>query len=215
MPNDAERLLNLAEAVADGRDLDWNAVESATTDDEDRELIKQLHLLAGVAEANRSVSEADDPWRVLDTVVEAPWRWGTLEIREKLGAGAFGIVYRAWDPRLARDVALKLRPSPQLDGEPEPSVLREGQLLARVRHPHVITVYGADRFGDQVGTWMELIRGRTLEQVLREQGPFSAREAAAIGIDLAPRWRRSTVRTFCTATSKRRTLCARKAAVSS
>lgn len=35
-------------------------------------------------------------------------RWGTLEIREELGQGAFGTVYRAWDPVLRRDVALKL-----------------------------------------------------------------------------------------------------------
>jgi TolB-like protein/Tfp pilus assembly protein PilF len=64
------------------------------------------------------------------------------------------------------------------------AVIEEGRLLAKIRHPHVISVYGADQFEGRVGIWMEFIRGLTLEEVLRRQGVLSAREATSIGVDL-------------------------------
>ncbi len=62
--------------------------------------------------------------------------------------------------------------------------LAEGRLLARVAHPNVITVYGAESVEGRVGLWMEFIRGLTLEDVLKQHGAFSAREATFIGLDL-------------------------------
>jgi TolB-like protein/Tfp pilus assembly protein PilF len=180
---DRARLLALAEAIADGRAVDWNAEESQTSSVDDRLLVRQLQLLAGVAAANRACQQDGEGTDSASTRIEAR-RWGPLELRECLGAGAFGTVHRAWDPRLARDVALKLFPAHPFDGSNAPHVIEEGQLLARVRHPNVITVYGAGRYDHQVGIWMELIRGSTLEQLLRQHGPFSAKEAAAVGVDL-------------------------------
>jgi serine/threonine-protein kinase len=94
-------------------------------------------------------------------------------------------VYRAWDPRLDREVALKLirEQGPRHDSVGS-LVIDEGRLLARVRHPNVVTVYGADRIDGRVGLWMEFVRGRTLEAVLRDHGPFGAQEAALIGLDV-------------------------------
>ena len=110
--------------------------------------------------------------------------WGSLRVLERVGQGAFGDVYRAWDSRLDREVALKLiRRLESLDSIAS-HVIDEGRLLARVRHPNVVTVYGADRIDGRVGLWMEFVRGRTLEAVLREQGPFGAEEATLIGLDL-------------------------------
>ena len=63
-------------------------------------------------------------------------------------------------------------------------MIDEGRLLARVRHPNVVTVHGADRIDGRVGLWMEFVRGRTLEDVLGDQGPFGAEEATLIGLDL-------------------------------
>src|SRR5207248_1845014 len=60
----------------------------------------------------------------------------------------------------------------------------EGRLLARIRHQNVITVHGVAVHEQRVGLWMELVRGETLEQLLQKRGPFSAREAALVGIDL-------------------------------
>ena len=104
-----------------------------------------------------------EPWSTPET-------WGPLEIRERIGAGAFGEVFRAWDPRLEREVALKLfRP----DRSPQPrtvtGAVEEGRLLAQVQHPNVVGVYGAEVHDDRCGVWMELVDGIT-------RGPFGVRE---------------------------------------
>src|SRR4051812_1723247 len=112
--------------------------------------------------------------------------WAHLTLLERLGGGTFGEVYRAWDRHLEREVALKLLKDLQ-DATEDPQtsrIAREGRLLARVRHPNVITVYGVAVHDRRVGLWMELLRGQTLEQLLGTRGPLSAREAALVGIDL-------------------------------
>ena len=115
-------------------------------------------------------------------------RWGPLLIHERIGGGAFGNVYRAWDENLDREVALKILSAggrgTVSGGRAFDATVREGQLLARVRHPNVVSVYGAQVIGGQVGLWMELIRGATLERLVREQGPFSSTEATVIGHEL-------------------------------
>lgn len=115
----------------------------------------------------------------------APRRWGHLEHLEKIGRGEFGEVYRAWDGQLEREVALKLS---RTDGRFQASGswggLQEARLLARVRHPGVVTVYGADHREGRFGVWMEYIRGRTLEALLQQKGTLAAREATLIGLDL-------------------------------
>lgn len=110
--------------------------------------------------------------------------WGSLEILQEIGRGGFGVVYRAWEPALAREVALKVIHPREPQPEALASILREGQLLARIRHPNVVTVYGAQQIGDEVGMWMELVRGRSLAELVREDGPRAAAEAAVIGISL-------------------------------
>ena len=104
---------------------------------------------------------------------------------ERLGGGTFGEVYRAWDRQLEREVALKLLRVDEATDDPLTSrIATEGRLLARVRHPNVVTVHGVAVHDGRVGLWMELVRGATLEQLLLKHGPFSAREAALVGIDL-------------------------------
>jgi serine/threonine-protein kinase len=109
-------------------------------------------------------------------------RWGQFEILEPVGHGAFGEVYRARDTRLDREVALKILA--RQSAEPDEEVVREARLLARVRHPNVVMVHGADRIEGRVGIWMEFLRGETLDHLLRTRGVLDAREAALIGIDL-------------------------------
>ena len=108
--------------------------------------------------------------------------WGDFRLISELGRGGFGRVYHAWDPTLTRDIALKIVRLP--DTAAAATALHEGRMLARVRHRNVVTVYGAQQIGEEVGVWMELIRGRHLSQVIREQGPLGSEEATIIGVSL-------------------------------
>jgi serine/threonine protein kinase len=110
--------------------------------------------------------------------------WGGFLLLEELGRGGFGVVYRAWDAVLKRDVALKVIDARRLPHATEDAVLREGQMMARVRHPNVVTVFSAQRIGDEIGLAMDYIKGRTLSTLVAEDGPLSAHEAALIGISL-------------------------------
>jgi len=111
--------------------------------------------------------------------------WGPLHLIQRVGQGSFGEVYRAFDTTLQREVALKLLLPRGLDAESETkALLKEARAMARVRHPNVVSVYGVDRHDGRVGFWTDFVHGRTLATILAADGPFGAREAALIGIDL-------------------------------
>lgn len=107
--------------------------------------------------------------------------WGSLEILEPIGRGGFGRVYRAQDPALGREVALKVVAVPSDDPAKVADILREGRMLARVRHPNVVTVHGAQEYRGCVGIWMELVRGRSLAELVRLDGRLGPEEAIVVG----------------------------------
>jgi serine/threonine-protein kinase len=185
MPDAA--LLPVAESIADGSAIDWKAVE-ASASVEDQALLRQLRVLAELATVHRTlqvVQPAPRPATTPRTSTLASQRWARLDLIERIGGGASGEVYRAWDPQLEREVALKLLRADEVVANPRTSrILTEGRMLARVQHPNVVTVFGVTVHDGRLGLWMELVHGATLEDVLAKQGPFSAREAALIGIDL-------------------------------
>ena len=112
-------------------------------------------------------------------------RGDTSTSSSRIGSGAFGRVYRAWDTRLDREVALKRLPARSDTGDASASsIIEEGRLLARVRHPNVVTIYGAERIGDTIGLWMERIDGETVEQRLARGSPLKASDAIEIGIQI-------------------------------
>ena len=93
-------------------------------------------------------------------------------ILERLGAGAMGVVYTAYDPKLDRRIALKLmRAKPGVDpASVAARLLREAQALARLSHPNVVTVHDADSLDDLVYLAMELIEGVNLTHWLAAPG---------------------------------------------
>jgi len=166
---DFERALN---ALLAGESLD---AVPASRPDEDPSL-DTLRVLSAIERASRTVLFGDSaPFR--DAT-----RWGHLEIREEIGRGTSGSVYRAWDTRLAREVALKLFDP---DSASADAAIEEGRLLARVRHPHIVTVYGVDTCDGVSGLWMELVQGDSLNEVVVRDGAMSVEDALLVGIDLA------------------------------
>jgi serine/threonine-protein kinase len=113
-----------------------------------------------------------------------PVRWGRFRVLAPLGSGAYGEVHRAQDIELDREVALKLLKPSRSDRDHTLRLLEEARMLAQVRHPNVASVYGVGEHDGRVGFWMELVRGATLEELLRTQGPRGAGEAALVGRDL-------------------------------
>lgn len=110
-------------------------------------------------------------------------KWGPFQLMQRIGKGAFGEVYRAWDPVMERDVALKLLLPRDLNAEQQyAEVVAEARALARVRHPGVVAAYGVDRHDGRVGFWSDFVRGRTLQRIVETGGPLPAKEVAGIGI---------------------------------
>jgi tetratricopeptide (TPR) repeat protein len=94
---------------------------------------------------------------------------GKYHVVEQLGAGGMGVVYRARDEELGRDVALKLVTANNAEGDSQgrARLLREAQALARLSHPNVIAVYEVGRYQDGVFLAMELVEGQRVDTWLR------------------------------------------------
>jgi eukaryotic-like serine/threonine-protein kinase len=190
VPRSEQVVDDLVDAILDGTPIDWAAAESSC-EGAAPPLLRQLKVLAALAELHRGVPlsiltlSQVAPSRVGPEVREAPVLWGHLRLVERIGRGAFGEVYRAWDTRLDREVALKLLPGGRSPTDrAASSIIHEGRLLAKVRHPNVVTIHGAEQIGDQIGLWMEFVRGRTLEQIVDQRKVVSAAEAVDIGLEL-------------------------------
>ena len=110
---------------------------------------------------------------------------GRYEIADELGSGGMGIVYRARDPRLGRDVAIKVLPQGvATDAARLSRFEREAQAVAALSHPNILAIH---EFGNEDGTAfavMELLEGQTLRQKL-ENGPPPQSKAVAIGVQVA------------------------------
>jgi serine/threonine-protein kinase len=110
---------------------------------------------------------------------------GHYRILEKVAAGGMGVVYRARDEQLDRDVALKVLPSGTLsDDTARRNFRKEAMALAKLNHPNIETVY---EFGTQDGMdflVMEYVPGKTLADRLRG-GTLPEKDVVALGIQIA------------------------------
>jgi serine/threonine protein kinase len=183
--HDDDRFVSIASAIVEGDPIEWDEEEDEASP-EDTRILRELRSLEAIVSAHSQLRQTFGDAEVtteypVDALESRLRSWGHLTIVAKIDEGAFGGVYKAHDNRLAKDVALKLLPARSANPT---RMLKEARLLAKVNHPNVVKVYGADDTQERVGLWMELIKGRTLENLLRAQGPFGAREAALIGLDV-------------------------------
>src|SRR5215207_5966957 len=105
---------------------------------------------------------------------------GRFRIEDRIGSGGFGTVYRAWDERLQRPVAVKV-----IDREHgAPRITREAQAVARLAHRNIATLYELASDGERALLVSELIEGETL-RALGRRGELNDRLVAKVGADAA------------------------------
>ena len=113
-------------------------------------------------------------------------------ILEQIGAGGMGVVYRAHDERLDRDVALKvLSPGTVVETSARKRFHKEALTLSKINHPNIATVHD---FDSQDGTDFlveEFIEGLSLDTML-VSGPLSEKEIIKLGCNWPTAWRRRT-----------------------
>ncbi len=118
-------------------------------------------------------------------MLSAGERLGPYEIVSKLGAGGMGEVYLGHDDRLNRDVAIKVLPAERSsDHAAQARFLREARAASSLNHPNIITIYETDTHNGIAYIAMERVRGRTLNDLIR-QCRLTDAEAIAYGAQIA------------------------------
>ena len=107
-----------------------------------------------------------------------------FELRETLGSGGMGTVYKAHDMQLERDVALKLLRK-DLGPEYANQLQQEARITASVNHPHVVQVFSFGRDHDQYYLVMELVERGTLDDLIAERKKLTEEEVLRTGIEVA------------------------------
>jgi len=105
--------------------------------------------------------------------------FGSYELLEEIGRGGSGVVYRARQPSLGREVALKFLLDGAFAGDEAIARFQaEASAAAALRHPHIVTVYEVGEIAGRHFFSMEFVRGQTLAEVVRD-GPLPAARAAS------------------------------------
>jgi eukaryotic-like serine/threonine-protein kinase len=112
-------------------------------------------------------------------------RLGPYEIISRLGAGAMGEVYRAQDPRLGRDVAIKILPA-AVSGDPgrRARFEQEARAVAALNHPNILGLYDIGSEDGIAYIVTEFVAGETLAAIL-ERGPLPVRKLLDIAVQIA------------------------------
>ncbi len=112
-------------------------------------------------------------------------RFGPYEVADEIGAGGMGVVYRATDTTLDREVAIKVLPeSMASDAERIARFDREAKTLASLNHPNIAQIYGLEQSDGTTALIMELVEGPTLADRI-EEGAIPPDEALGIAMQIA------------------------------
>ena len=109
-----------------------------------------------------------------------------FDLLEEIGHGGLGVVFRAFDPSLNRHVAIKvLKEEFAQDPKFVEDFLRESQNAAAVSHPHIAQIHFVGEADENRYMVMELVPGRSLEQIVQQDGPLPEAKALQVAIDVA------------------------------
>ena len=163
-----------------------------------RQLVAAQRNLAGASQSDTGGDEIADLQRTFEVLKQSLSErkalddvfLGRYQVVEALGSGAMGSVFRGWDPRLKRPVALKtVHLASDLDPEKRKALLdtlmREGVALARLSHPNVVAVYDLEDAPEGAFIAMELVDGPNLEKLLWRRGRLTPEESVLLGAAIA------------------------------
>jgi hypothetical protein len=113
-------------------------------------------------------------------------RFDRYEIREELSRGSMGVVYRAFDPILQREVAIKVLAQGRVASREDVArFMREARAVARLAHPNIVPVHEVGEHSGSPYFTMDFIHGKVLSQVLRAEGALAPRRAVHIAREVA------------------------------
>ncbi len=173
-----DALQTLLEQVEQGRTVNWTEVNSQHPD-----LVDELRELMGAAQLAQALGRTPtglaDGFPVVTTIA-APAGFADYEHLTEIGRGGMGVVYKAHQRSLNRDVALKMMVRGVFATPDDLRRFRtEAESAAKLTHPHIVSVY---EVGEQAGLpyfSMQLVLGETLAERINRR-PLAPREAAAL-----------------------------------
>lgn len=114
-----------------------------------------------------------------------PKQIGPYRIVARVGAGGMGVVYKGRDPRLERDVAIKiLHPDAAADADRQRRLLAEGRAASALNHPNILRVYDADVDGSSYYLVSEWLEGKSLRQELA-RGALPLKRLLELAVQIA------------------------------
>jgi HD-like signal output (HDOD) protein len=175
--------------VASGlKDAPQDADQSATARTRLRGPGRDLNTADGTGSTGGT--QADFDTSCLDHVPPGGFRLGAYEIKEILGRGGMGVVFKGYDPLLARFVAVKMMtPQHLVSGEARERFLREARASAGIQHENVVTIYAVNEVNGLPYLVMEYLPGATLQDRVNKEGalpiadiiPYGRQMAAGLG----------------------------------
>lgn len=184
------------EALSDDPELrDWRGASGSWNSADTAPAIGSLMAAFLVRSSDTWVHNSEavrEPGSLHYTFLGPPRRKGDLgtlgefPVQAELGRGGMGIVLLAFDEALDRSVALKILRPELADARAQERFVREARAAARVKHDHVVGIYGVSGSGTKVAYCvMEYLAGPSLAERIRNEGRLAPREAASVAAQVA------------------------------
>lgn len=122
---------------------------------------------------------------LIDSHDSAAFKLGDYQIIEAIGGGGMGRIYRAWDTRLDRDVALKILAPNQQSEEFRERFIVEAKASAKLHHENIVSVYSFEQTDGITYLVMEYIPGKNVRDIVTQNGPLSIEDALSYAIQMA------------------------------